>query len=224
MARSIDSINVRRQTPPRIQPVSTAELRPHRSTAGAGGLAGAAILLLGAFFLSTRPSADSPPEPISQPSVATAANTAISTDQMSRPGPPQPELGESVEHAIILDRPLASSKTQDGSTGSTTATPSEATTTPKPDSFTTRILNGSGQSGAAATVQNQLTKLGFHITDTGTAVNAYQKSVIYYASGYELQAKTIQAAFSHTDTAVEQNQIASPADVLLVIGANAVES
>ncbi len=218
MVRSIDTIQIHRPSDPRQ--TADRERRIQRPTAGASGLAGAALLLIGVFFLTTRPTADSPPSKASTETEATVAAPA-SANTPTEPGPPEIDRGQSVEEAIILDRPLASSKAQDGSTGSTAPSEPEPIAAPQPDSFTTRILNGSGRTGAATKVEGQLTKLGFHITTVGTAVNAYEQSVIYYSAGHELQAKALQSAFGHADATIEQSQIASPADVLLVIGASA---
>lgn len=182
------------------------------------GLVFAMLLVGGAFFLTTRPSADVP-----QSAIASSAPTQPAPSSAAQPtlGLPQPDQSQSVERAVILDHPLATSKSQDGSAGSATNPAPLPSAAPKPDSFSTRILNGSGQSGLATSTQTKLTQQGFHITDVGTAMNQYTTSVIYYTVGHDAQAKLVQSAFGQADTQLQADDVARPADVLLVIGASA---
>lgn len=112
-----------------------------------------------------------------------------------------------------------------------TATPTPvATPTPTPTATPTpsldktavsiRVLNGTGAAGAAAAVKADLEKAGFTVRTVGNAKSqTYQKTVLYYRSGKQEEAKAVQAALSrYQSELVESDSLASPDTVLVVSG------
>ena len=218
---SIDSVRGRT---PRL-PTTQDTPPPRRSNRRGSGVAVLVLLAVGGFFLLTHPSASTSPPAKADAAVtpATAVNrTADSTDgiQISLP---QPDAKSSLKETVILDSPLPDSQKQTQSTSTSATTSSTATTTPatvQPGSFTTRILNGSGNAGIAATKKDALTKAGFNVTSVGTAVNSYTKSVIYYTAGHQAAAQVLKDALTNSTATLIENDVAKPADVLYVVGKN----
>lgn len=104
----------------------------------------------------------------------------------------------------------------DGSTTTTaavaTTTTTPATTTTAPSTSTTRrgggtarppqqvtvlVLNGSGRSGAAATLTNQLRSLGYQTLTPGDAP-AQAGTTVYFTSGYQRECTTVATVVSST--------------------------
>jgi len=222
ITRPLDSINIRRSKRSSTDAAGPTESGVRRPSLGTSGLMMATFLLVGAFFLATRPNADSGP---AVPSTAQpVAPTTSSSNPGSSIGPPQPDQSQSLERTVILDRPLATSKAQDGTSGVAASSSTTETQSVSPDSFALRILNGSGQAGLASQTQSALAAKGFRITETGTAVHDYATTIIYYTATHEAQAKVVQSAFQAGKAKMQQDDIAQPADVLLVIGADATSS
>ena len=218
---SIDSVRGRTPRPPTTQITQP----PRRSNRRGSGVAVLVLLAVGGFFLLTHPSAST-----SQPAkadVPTTPSTVVSKTSDSTDGIqislPQPDAKSSLKETVILDSPLPDSQkqTQSTSTSATTSsTTATAPTTVQPGSFTTRILNGSGNAGVATTKKDALTKAGFNVSSVGTAINSYAKSVIYYTAGHQADAQVLKDALTNSGTTLIQDDVAKPADVLYVVGKN----
>jgi|GEM_PF-6867096 len=205
MGSYIDLPRRRNFAPPKTQREANTS-RPKRK--GASSLLIAA-LLVGGFFALTRPSMGST-QPPTQPKPAAPAVLGASDTRISPPQPDNTPLNET----IILDSPLADSKKQDSPAAP--AAPPASTT----QSFSLRILNGSGGTYATDQLVNRLKSASLTTTATGNTVNPYDSSTIYYTAGHDAAAKTVAHALGHDTITMEENDIASPADVLYVIGAN----
>ena len=219
---SMDTVRIRTSRP---IPNLPEPPRPKRSNQKGSGLVVILLVGIGGFFLLTRPSTN---QPTKADSLAPATVTPAATTQTSsgiQINLPQPDTSKPLAETVILDTPLSDSQKQSTATNSApttaTSTSTETTsTTVQADSFKTRILNGSGTSGAATQAQSDLTKKGFNIISAGTAVNAYSNNVIYYTAGNEGAAKTLRTALGKSSITLSQNDIAKPADVLYVVGKN----
>lgn len=177
----------------------------------------AVILLLlcgGLFFALFRPTPTTPP-------VADAPASASSTTNpnSSLKLPPQLTLPQgggstaSLDELVILDQPTESSAPQ----------PEESTqdqTTNLPATFTIRILNGSGKAGAAAALKDRLSAEGYTISAIGNATGSYSTTTVYYQTDKQLQAEAVAQTLGNPPVTLEQDSIAAPADVLVVIGAD----
>lgn len=215
MATSMDFVKTRRRhvvTPDTSIP-SRASRRPNQ---GVSLFAVAAIAIVG-FFLLTRPAAADPKATVPAKQSTPAASTA--TD--SRIGPPQPDSKSSLEQTVILDAPLPDSKTQQAPAAqapvSTSAKPAASSDV---SSFTVRILNGSGTAGLAAKLEASFKEKGFSVTSIGNATNGYPSSIIYYTASHKEAATSLQQATGNEKITLQENEVAKPADVLYVAGAN----
>ena len=83
-----------------------------------------------------------------------------------------------------------------------------------------RVLNGTTVSGAAATAKTTLEQAGFTVRTTGNANHqTYTSTVIYYETGDLAQAQSVQQALSgYSPTLEESSSLASPDQVLVVVG------
>jgi len=150
----------------------------------------------------------------------TAQAAEISQDSSTPPAPSlqdtpaQPtnqHLEESGNQMLILDQPTPTSAPQP-------ETGSQGLSDPGVTQWTIRILDGGH---AASTTKNLRTKLiaaGFNVLSTGTAIHAYSTTTIYYQSGHETDAKTTGTYMNGSSIQYEQDPIAAPADVLIVVG------
>lgn len=86
--------------------------------------------------------------------------------------------------------------TTKGSTSTTRKGGATGTARP-PQQVTALVLNGSGRSGAAATLTNQLRSLGYQTLTPGDAP-AQTGTTVYYASGYQRECTTIATVVSST--------------------------
>lgn len=82
-----------------------------------------------------------------------------------------------------------------------------------------RILNGSGQSGAAATGQETLEAAGFTIDSVGNAKKFnYTTTIVYYPAGKAANAQLVADALTSYSVSTEENSVADGYDALVVIG------
>lgn len=140
--------------------------------------------------------------------------------------------------AVVLSTPTPTStttSTPSPTTATTTPTPSATTiptATPTPSSSPTaspnsiskssisiRVLNGTTIAGLAATGRSVLEQAGFTVRTIGNANNqTYQTTVIYYQTGYLAQAQMVEAALNKYSVSLQESSIASPDQVLVVMG------
>lgn len=111
-------------------------------------------------------------------------------------------------NAIIDDEPLpgeeakkddagsSSSKSSTASAPTTKNTPTRVSATAQsPGNIGVRVLNGTGHSGAAAEVSDQLTPLGFDVRGVADASQNVDETVIRYGTGEQDAAATIAKVF-----------------------------
>ena len=145
---SIDAI--RRRRAPIIEPIATPPAPRPRSSSG--GVLFGLIVLIGGFFLVTRPSSPAPTVSADKTTSTAPASAVSAPVTRTDLGPPQPDAGTSLEETVILDKPVASSQAQNGAEPTVITTSDD--TGVAPDSFGVRILNGSGTSGVASKTQS----------------------------------------------------------------------
>ncbi len=89
-----------------------------------------------------------------------------------------------------------------------------------PSQVDVQVLNGSGVSGIASTVEASLTSRGFNVVGVGDASNfGYANSVIKYASAADKPAvKTLKHQFSNVT--VQQDSSLTPGTLELIIGSS----
>jgi hypothetical protein len=64
-----------------------------------------------------------------------------------------------------------------------------------------------------------LEQAGFTVSTIGNANNqTYQTTVVYYQTGYLAQAQMVEAALSKYSVSLQESSIASPDQVLVVMG------
>ena len=139
---------------------------------------------------------------------------------------PTPTPTASAQASTSPSPTLSSSPTPSTTpTSSISATPTpKATSTPTPttskSTITMRVLNGTTTSGLAAQVRTTLQSAGFTVQSIGNANNqTYTSTVIYYATGQLAGAQSVQQALSsYSPTLQESSSLASPDDVLVVVG------
>lgn len=110
------------------------------------------------------------------------------------------------------------------STPSPTSTPT-ATPSPSPSplniaTISIRVLNGSGQVGAAAGVRTTLTQAGFTVRSIGNAkTQDYSGDTIFYQTGHLADAQAVQQSLKKASTSlVENNDLVAPDQVVVVVG------
>ena len=113
------------------------------------------------------------------------------------------------------------------SSSESTATPTPTPTpTPSPSgvnkaAITMRVLNGTSQSGAAATVKSTLEKAGFTVRTTGNAKTTnYTATMIYYQTGHLADAQAVASGLAPTKTTLTESTLANPDMILVVVGTN----
>ena len=144
-------------------------------------------------------SADAPvPDPKEQ---AAAAPTPVAFAHTAEPTPNAAPL--------VIDQPTATSIAQPE-----TAAPS----TVDASLPTVRILNGSTTSGAATKMRDTLMQAGYTVLSVGDAQFDYIQTMIYYTEGNESAAAAVAEASGNSAITLTENIIASPAQVLLVLG------
>lgn len=127
--------------------------------------------------------------------------------------PSSPELSSIISPSSPpLSTPISTPESSPSSTP--TATPSPDWTLIK-----IRILNGTFQNGAAAKARFVLEQAGFKVRTIGNAQSqTYQTTIVYYLDGKQSEAELVKTALSNYMVTLEQSTLASPDDVLIVIG------
>lgn len=117
-----------------------------------------------------------------------------------------------------------------GDLGTTTTAPAESTTTTSasahsPSEVSVIVLNGSGQTGAAATNSSTIGDAGYTMLTPGNAQNI-DSTTVYYADGYEADAIAVAQLLGKGTDAVKPLSDASlggaegDANVVVVLGAD----
>ena len=117
-----------------------------------------------------------------------------------------------------------------GDLGTTTTAPTETTTTTpgsanSPSEVSVIVLNGSGQTGAAATNSSTIGDAGYTMLTPGNAQNI-DSTTVYYADGYEADAIAVAKLLGKGTDAVKPLSDASlggaegDANVVVVLGAD----
>ena len=119
----------------------------------------------------------------------------------------------STTNVIVVDQPTITSIAQPDDTIATSSTNDAAQILP-----TVRVLNGSTVAGRAADAKTQLEQQHYHVLSVGSAQFNYVRTTIYYLPGNKAGAKAVAASIGHSDVTLTEDAIASPADVLVVIG------
>lgn len=117
------------------------------------------------------------------------------------------------DNVVVIDQPTVTSIAQpDNATAVSTANET-AHVLP-----TVRVLNGSTTVGKANDAKTQLEQQHYHVLSIGSAQFSYVQTTIYYLPGNKASAKVVAAILGHNDATLTEDSIASPADVLVVIG------
>ena len=116
-------------------------------------------------------------------------------------------------------------------TTTTTAAPTTTTTTPKAKSdVPVLVVNASGQTGAAATVTNELQLAGWNVQAPMNATANVSTSAVYYVSGQKAAAEAVAATLHLPSSAVLPYTTAAPvstigtAEVLVVVAPDLAKS
>lgn len=110
------------------------------------------------------------------------------------------------------------------STTTTTTAPTTTTTTTPPSSVTVVVANASNVNGVAAKATQELTPGGWKLLTPTNASTQVTTSAVYYAAGYEAQAKTVAATLHLPATVAAPLTSAVPvsgvsgAQVVVVVG------
>lgn len=216
MTRAFDGIHRHR---PSRRPVRTLEEPPPTPPTRRGGAStsGALLVLLltGGAFLFLRP--ERPAIDTTAESFTVGSEDAPAVDPATSFRAPQGGgLDTSLDQLVVLESPTDTSAPQEDSpsTGSDTDE-----TTGKQENSSIRILNGSGKAGAAAAVRDQLDDT-FTVISIGNAQTDYARTTLYYQAGKRTAAENAVAALSGPTPILEESELASPADVLIVLGAD----
>lgn len=225
---SFDGIQRGHTPAPRPRPEPIEHVRPKTGRAmprNAGFFVGAIVLV--AIFAVFRPNSEASSKP-TKPATNQASKTELNSLPPQLATPPSSEGDTALDKLVILDKPTDSSKPQ--SLPESDATPTDSTvpqttpstgtdaTVPSKSSFTIRILNGGGKAGAAAALRNDLTKQSFKISSVGNAQQTYPTSLVYYQTGKQAEAELVAKTLAEPAVTLEENAIAKPTDLLIVIG------
>jgi len=132
----------------------------------------------------------------------------------------QPQAGE-LFHAIAHDTVLPkATKQAKGRKAKKATTPTTVDTTTTPSQVKVDVENGSGITGVAAQVGDDLTSRGFNVVGTGDASNFnYASSVIEYAAASDMPAvNTLKAQLSNVE--VVQDSSLTPGTLTLIVGSS----
>lgn len=212
---------------PRYQPPAPqVRLRGPATPRNAGFLVGLLVLVAVFAFLRPTSEASSLPKSTNQ-QVVTPTHSETTLPPLLQHPPSQASEG-ALDSLVILDTPTESSQPQpeELSDNATTTDESNADTKPSKEDaatntardFTIRILNGSGKSGAAAALRNQLTAKSLTVSSIGNAQQTYDVTTVYYQPGQRTAAEQILKELGAPAATLEENAIAKPAEVLIVIG------
>jgi len=185
------------------------------------------IVVLAAVFAFFRPSIEASTLPKATPPTGTEANVNQTTTlppQLSQT--PSQANDNALDNLVVLDQPTDSSKPQpEKNTEPDNAADTKQTkkVTDSADEvvskgFTIRILNGGGKSGAAAALRTELSKSSLTVASIGNAQQTYTTTTIYYQTGKRAEAESAAKILGEPAAALEENAIAKPADILIVIG------
>ncbi len=226
---------IQRGSAPRPRPMPPPPARPRsgagRATPRNAGFAVGIIVLL-TIFAILRPNSEASSR-LEPPAPAPLAEASANRLPPQLAEPPKGTGETNPDALVILDNPTDSSKAQpeeaselsqtielselEDQTASnetkTAAAPDEVTT-----DFTIRILNGGGKSGAAAALKAELGKQSFTVSSIGNAHQTYAVTTVYYQAGKRAQAELLAKTLGEPAVTLEENAIARPADVLVVIG------
>lgn len=110
-------------------------------------------------------------------------------------------------------------------TNTNTSAPQNANTNASPTTIDKaaikmRVLNGSGKTGMAEQVSNQLKLDDFAPTNVGNAQKfTYQETYIYYKTGKSAEAELVKSSLSkRTCVTEESNEITGTYDIVVVVG------
>ncbi len=132
--------------------------------------------------------------------------------------PQADELFRAIAHDTVLPKAKAAKRAKGRKGKKATAPPAADTTTPS--QVKVDVENGSGISGIAAQVGDDLTSRGFNVVGTGDASNFnYTSSVIEYAAASDMPAvNTLKAQLSNVQ--VIQDSSLTPGTLTLIVGSS----
>jgi hypothetical protein len=123
---------------------------------------------------------------------------------------------QKTDQVIVIDQPTSTSIAQPDTE------PIPATTADTPHVLpTVRILNGGATVGKASEIKKSLETLHYHVLSIGSAQFTYVQTTIYYLGNNKASAKVIAEAIGQDNASLTEDLIASPADVLVVLGTDA---
>jgi cytoskeletal protein RodZ len=99
----------------------------------------------------------------------------------------------------------------------TTTAPVTTTTLRAPADISVQVLNSTTRSGIAASLTDQLVAAGFQTIDADNYSHALDQSQVWYAKGYEAEARALAAEYI-PDAAVDESPGPLDVDILVVIG------
>lgn len=118
-----------------------------------------------------------------------------------------------------------------GGDDSTTTQPDDTTTTTEggeegrpPGEVAVLVLNGSGQSGVAASTSTVVGEAGYNMLDPGNAAGRSETTMVYFAEGYEPEATAVAERLGKSGDAVAAMPEEAPgpgteeANVVVVLG------
>jgi hypothetical protein len=105
--------------------------------------------------------------------------------------------GSTTTTAAVATTTTSPATTTTAASTSTTRKGGTTGTARPPQQVTVLVLNGSGQSGAAATLTNQLRSLGYQTLTPGDAP-AQAGTTVYFTSGYQRECTTVATVVSST--------------------------
>jgi LytR cell envelope-related transcriptional attenuator len=131
--------------------------------------------------------------------------------------PQAQELFNAIAHDTVLPKAAKRAK---GRKGKKATAPTTVDTTTTPSRVKVDVENGSGISGVAAQVGDDLTSRGFNVVGTGDASNFnYTSSVIEYAAASDMPAvNTLKAQLSNVQ--VVQDSSLTPGTITLIVGSS----
>ncbi len=121
---------------------------------------------------------------------------------------------QNLDELLILDQPTADSAPQPDQTEET-STEEDGT---NPGAFSLRLLDGGGVADAMDSLKDTLTTHGYTVLSTGAAIHEHPTTTLYYQPGFKAQAESVAPYINASDVAYVEDQIAAPADVLIVVG------
>lgn len=121
------------------------------------------------------------------------------------------------DQVIVIDQPTTNSVAQPDTISPVIVADSTTHVLP-----TVRVLNGGAATGKAADTRTSLEAKHYHVLSVGSAQFTYVQTTIYYLAGNKDNAKAVAAAIGQSDATLTEDSIAGPADVLVVLGTNAL--